>query len=120
MPGGGPYAALAAASDAAGRVPDAHRDQSAERFVTLDPASSTDLDQAFALEWDGGSEGGADLILHYAIADAAWFVADGGVIDLPDEVDRTRMSVYFSVSRKVGRTILASLDAVILLCAALR
>jgi exoribonuclease R len=45
-------------------------------FVTLDPAPSTDLDQAFAIEASGG-----DLILHYAIADVAWFVDDGGAID---------------------------------------
>ena len=45
-------------------------------FVTLDPASSTDLDQAFAIE-----TAGADLLLHYAIADVAWFVADGDALD---------------------------------------
>ena len=71
-----PPAVLAAAAAAATRAPTAHRDRSAENFVTLDPASSTDLDQAFALE-----QAGADLILHYAIDDVAWFVADGGVID---------------------------------------
>ena len=38
--------------------------------------ASTDLDQAFAIERSGG-----DLLLHYAIADVAWFVDDGGVID---------------------------------------
>lgn len=81
VPGGFPEVVLAAAEEAARRVPDAHRDRTDERFVTLDPASSTDLDQAFALEWAGGSTAGADLILHYAIADVAWFVADGGVID---------------------------------------
>ena len=40
------------------------------------PAASTDLDQAFAIERDG-----ADLILHYAIADVAWFVAADGALD---------------------------------------
>jgi exoribonuclease R len=46
-------------------------------FVTLDPASSTDLDQAFALER------GIDdtLILHYAIADVAAFVTVGSLIE---------------------------------------
>jgi exoribonuclease R len=44
--------------------------------VTLDPAASTDLDQAFTIE-----QRGADLLLHYAIADVAWFVDDGDVID---------------------------------------
>ena len=46
-------------------------------FVTLDPAGSTDLDQAFAIE-----PAGADLILHYAIADVAWFVRDGDPLDI--------------------------------------
>ena len=41
-------------------------------FVTLDPATSTDLDQAFSIEASG-----SDLLLHYAIADVAWFVEDG-------------------------------------------
>ncbi|WP_246671480.1 RNB domain-containing ribonuclease [Mesorhizobium sp. B2-4-12] len=46
-------------------------------FVTLDPAASTDLDQAFSIEVSG-----SDLLLQYAIADVAWFVADGDAIDL--------------------------------------
>ena len=71
-----PPAVLAAADDAARRLPAAHVDRTAMRFVTLDPASSTDLDQAFAIEAAGG-----DLLLHYAIADVAWFVDDGGAID---------------------------------------
>ena len=71
-----PPAVLAAAEDAAKRAPTAHVDRTATRFVTLDPASSTDLDQAFAIE-----AAGSDLLLHYAIADVAWFVDDGGAID---------------------------------------
>ncbi|MDE2405485.1 MAG: RNB domain-containing ribonuclease [Sphingomonadales bacterium] len=67
---------LAAAEAAARRVPDAHADRTAVPFVTLDPATSTDLDQAFAIE-----AAGADLLLHYAIADVAWFVADGDPLD---------------------------------------
>ena len=60
---------LAAAKQAAERRPDDHVDWTARPFVTLDPASSTDLDQAFVIE-----RRGADLLLHYAIADVAWFV----------------------------------------------
>ncbi|MEP7222550.1 MAG: RNB domain-containing ribonuclease [Novosphingobium sp.] len=71
-----PPAVLAAAEAAARRVPSAHADRTAVPFVTLDPASSTDLDQAFWLERSGG-----DFLLHYAITDVAWFVDDGGVID---------------------------------------
>jgi exoribonuclease R len=67
---------LAAAEEAARREPKGHVDRTSERFVTLDPATSTDLDQAFAIE-----RSGVDLLLHYAIADVAWFVDDGGPID---------------------------------------
>lgn len=71
-----PPEVLAAAEEAAKRTPTEHVDRTDRRFVTLDPAPSTDLDQAFTIEADG-----ADLLLHYAIADVAWFVDDGGVID---------------------------------------
>jgi exoribonuclease R len=66
----------AAAQAAAQRAPSEHADRTAMPFVTLDPASATDLDQAFAIEPAGG-----DLLLHYAIADVAWFVADGDLLD---------------------------------------
>lgn len=77
VPDGFPPAVIAAAEAAARRVPADHVDRSALSFVTLDPASSTDLDQAFAIEASGG-----DLLLHYAIADVAWFVSDGDAIDV--------------------------------------
>lgn len=67
---------LAAAEAAAGRTPTEHVDRTTMPFVTLDPATSTDLDQAFAIE-----DSGSDLLLHYAIADVAWFVEDGDAID---------------------------------------
>ncbi|MEO7398793.1 MAG: RNB domain-containing ribonuclease [Ilumatobacteraceae bacterium] len=70
---------LAAAHEAA-RLPfdRDHVDRTNIEFVTLDPASSTDLDQAFSIE--GGGDG--DMILRYAIADVAWFVPPGGVLDM--------------------------------------
>ncbi|AQR73681.1 RNB domain-containing ribonuclease [Sphingomonas sp. LM7] len=71
-----PPAVLAAAEAAARRAPTEHADRTDRHFVTLDPASATDLDQAFAIEASG-----ADLLLHYAIADVAWFVDDGGALD---------------------------------------
>ncbi|MFW2853114.1 RNB domain-containing ribonuclease [Sphingomonas sp. TX0543] len=71
-----PPQVLAAAEEAARRAPAAHVDRTAIPFVTLDPASSTDLDQAFAIE-----PAGSDLLLRYAIADVAWFVDEGGVLD---------------------------------------
>lgn len=46
-------------------------------FVTLDPADSTDLDQAFHLE-----RAGDGMVLRYAIADLPGFVTPGGAIDL--------------------------------------
>jgi exoribonuclease R len=76
VPAGFPPQVLAAAEAAAARAPTAHADRTDRPFVTLDPATSTDLDQAFAIE-----RSGADLVLHYAIADVAWFVDDGGPID---------------------------------------
>ncbi|WP_423141775.1 RNB domain-containing ribonuclease [Parablastomonas sp. CN1-191] len=76
VPAGFPPPVLAAADQAARRVPSEHADRTALPFVTLDPASSTDLDQAFTIE-----TAGADLLLHYAIADVAWFVDDGSVLD---------------------------------------
>jgi len=66
-------AAAAAASVASSSD---HVDRTDVPFVTLDPLSSTDLDQAFAIEASGG-----DLILRYAIADVAAFVADGDPVD---------------------------------------
>ncbi|MFM5955350.1 MAG: RNB domain-containing ribonuclease [Novosphingobium sp.] len=76
VPAGFPPAVDAAATAAAQRPLADHADRTATAFVTLDPASSTDLDQAFAIE-----VAGADLLLHYAIADVPWFVGDGDPID---------------------------------------
>lgn len=76
VPAAFPQAVEEAAAIAARRVPDAHADRTAVPFVTLDPARSTDLDQAFAIDASGG-----DLLLHYAIADVPWFVADGDPLD---------------------------------------
>ena len=41
------------------------------RIDIIDPATSTDLDQAFHIEVTG-----SDVLLHYASADVAWFVDD--------------------------------------------
>lgn len=53
-----------------------HVDRTDIDFRTLDPASSTDLDQAFAV-----SLAGDDVLLHYAIADVGWFVRTGDPVD---------------------------------------
>ncbi|MDP9421224.1 MAG: RNB domain-containing ribonuclease [Pseudomonadota bacterium] len=76
LPSDFPAAARAEADRAARRSIDGHADRTALPFVTLDPESSRDLDQAFAIERAGG-----DLLLHYAIADVGWFVPDGGAMD---------------------------------------
>lgn len=76
VPAGFPAEVEASAEVAAGRVLSDHADRTEMPFVTLDPASATDLDQAFALE-----PAGADWLLHYAIADVDWFVRDGDPLD---------------------------------------
>jgi exoribonuclease R len=77
LPQAFPPGAEAEAEQASRRSLDGHGDRTALPFVTLDPASSRDLDQAFAIEQSGN-----DLLLHYAIADVGWFVADGGAMDV--------------------------------------
>ncbi|MEY4056185.1 MAG: hypothetical protein RL519_1520 [Pseudomonadota bacterium] len=76
VPASFPPEVLAAAEVAARRLPTEHADWTGRPFVTLDPADSTDLDQAFAIESAGG-----DWLLHYAIADVGWFVNHGDPID---------------------------------------
>ena len=66
-----------AAAEQASRKPlTGFPDRTATPFVTLDPKSSVDLDQAFAIE-----QSGSDIILHYAIADVGWFVTPGDPLD---------------------------------------
>jgi exoribonuclease R len=78
LPAAFPAAATAAASEAVRRPFTAdHIDRTDVAFMTLDPASSTDLDQAFSLE----RARGGDMVLRYAIADVAWFVDDGDPLD---------------------------------------
>lgn len=61
---------------AAERAMSGHSDWTRLQFATLDPKASTDLDQAFAIE-----RSGADLLLHYAIADVGWFMASAKLLD---------------------------------------
>jgi exoribonuclease R len=88
VPDGFPPQVEAAAAAAAQRAPTEHVDRTAMRFVTLDPATSIDLDQAFAIE-----RSGHDMLLHYAIADVAWFVADGDPVDV--EAWKRGTTLYF-------------------------
>jgi exoribonuclease R len=73
-------AAEVAAKRPLGGTDSPHIDRTDVEFLTLDPASSTDLDQAFAIELAGGKSD-ADVILRYAIADVGWFVRHGDPID---------------------------------------
>jgi exoribonuclease R len=78
VPDSFPDGVLAAARAAAAKsLGSAHVDRTGRRFVTLDPATSIDLDQAFAIEVAGD-----DIILHYAIADVGWFVRPGDALDV--------------------------------------
>ena len=72
LPEAFPPEVLEAAATAADRSLDDHVDLTDRPFVTLDPRSSTDLDQAFHLERRGD-----DIVVHYAIADVPAFVPLG-------------------------------------------
>lgn len=76
VPAGFPANVLAEAEQAATRPVTGHADWTARPFVTLDPQSSTDLDQAFCIERSAG-----DVVLHYAIAHVSWFVSSKGALD---------------------------------------
>lgn len=88
MPEGFPADVEAAALEARRRPPTAaHVDRTDLAFVTLDPATATDLDQAFTIE-----RSGEDLILRYAIADVGHFVRPGDPLDR--EAWRRGVTVY--------------------------
>ena len=77
-------------------------------FLTIDPAGSTDLDQALHLERtaDGG-------VLHYAIADVPAFVAPGGALD--EEARRRGQTLYAPDGRVPLHPAVISEDAASLL-----
>ncbi|HCB03671.1 MAG TPA: RNB domain-containing ribonuclease [Nocardioides sp.] len=73
------------------RLPDL--DRTDLPFVTIDPAGSTDLDQALHLaRTDAGG-----YVLHYAIADLAAFITPGDAVDL--EAHRRGQTLYGADSR---------------------
>jgi exoribonuclease R len=103
-----------AAADAAAATPPGreHRDRTGEWFATLDPETSVDLDQAFAIE-----RSGSDIVLHYAIADVGWFVRSGDALDreawergvtvyLPDR----RATLYPTVLSEGAASLLPDVD----------
>jgi exoribonuclease R len=77
-------AAAAAGGDAEHRP---RRDRRDLPFVTIDPAGSRDLDQAFTAERRGDG-----YRVYYAIADVAAFVRPGGVLD--GEARRRGVTIY--------------------------
>ena len=90
VPSGFPIEVMQAADEVAARpIGSDHVDRTDWAFATLDPASSTDLDQAFAIEPAAGS---GDIVLHYAIADVGWFVRPGDPLDL--EAFRRGVTIY--------------------------
>ncbi len=76
IPDGYPAPALAEAQAAAASPRLPGRDLTDLPFLTIDPAGSTDLDQAMHL-----SRLGKGFLLRYAIADVAAFVTPGGALD---------------------------------------
>ena len=76
LPGPYPAEAVADARAAVAALKLPSYDLTAVEFVTIDPASSTDLDQAVFIEPDGNG-----YRVLYAIADVPAFVAPGGPLD---------------------------------------
>ncbi|MEV6076263.1 RNB domain-containing ribonuclease [Streptomyces sp. NPDC052069] len=89
IPGEFPADVLAEAGRAA-KDPDvsAHEDATDLPFLTIDPPTSTDLDQAMYLERRKHG-----FRVHYAIADVAAFVRPGGALDA--EAHRRVTTLYF-------------------------
>ncbi|MEU1473325.1 RNB domain-containing ribonuclease [Streptomyces sp. NPDC005761] len=89
LPDGFPADVLAEAAGAA-RDPavSGHEDATDLPFLTIDPPTSTDLDQAMHLERRAHG-----FRVHYAIADVAAFVRPGGALDT--EAHRRVTTLYF-------------------------
>ena len=69
-------AAQTAIDDVEGACDVARLDATDVPYVTLDPPTSTDLDQAFYLSKDGD-----EIVLSYALADLTQFVPSGGAVE---------------------------------------
>jgi exoribonuclease R len=81
-----------AAKQAAGNPRLPRLDRSDIPFVTIDPESSLDLDQALHI-----ARAGSGYVLHYAIADVAAFVAPGDPVDV--EANRRGETLYAADSK---------------------
>ncbi len=98
--------AAAASAAASPRLPEL--DRTDIEFVTIDPASAMDLDQALHIE-----RAGSGYRVHYAIADVAAFVAADDPIDL--EARRRGQTLYGADSKIPLHPPLISEDAASLL-----
>ncbi|WP_406097487.1 RNB domain-containing ribonuclease [Streptomyces sp. NBC_01013] len=93
LPGGFPADVLAEAADATRNpVVSGHEDATDLPFLTIDPPTSMDLDQAMYLERRPHG-----YRVHYAIADVAAFVRPGGALDT--EARRRVTTLYFPDGR---------------------
>jgi exoribonuclease R len=88
LPAGYPEAAQDEAEQAAARPPAPLTDHTGIAFVTIDPPTSLDLDQAMCLL----RRPGGGYRVHYAIADVAAWVAPGGALE--QETWRRGQTVY--------------------------
>ena len=93
------------------RLPDL--DRTDIPFVTIDPATALDLDQAMHLERDGDG-----YVVHYAIADVGAFVQPGDPVDL--EANRRGETLYGADSKIPLHPKVLSEDAASLLPDAVR
>ena len=87
LPESFPDVVLAEAEEAAARRPDEHADLTDVEFVTIDPESSMDLDQAIHIARDGDG-----YLVRYAISDVAFFVLPG--TELERETHRRGQTKY--------------------------
>ncbi|HSO68850.1 MAG TPA: RNB domain-containing ribonuclease [Arachnia sp.] len=83
---------LADAELAAQLPPTEHVDRTDIEFVTIDPESSTDLDQALQIERDGDG-----YLVRYAISDVAHFVRPGTALE--EETHRRGQTFYAPSAR---------------------
>ncbi|GAA5116781.1 RNB domain-containing ribonuclease [Alloalcanivorax gelatiniphagus] len=87
-----PDAVEAAAAEAAANPRLPELDRTDIPFVTIDPESSRDLDQAMHIE-----RAGDGYVVHYAIADVAAFVSPGDPVDV--EANRRGETLYGADSK---------------------
>ncbi len=102
-----------AARLAAGNPRLPHLDRTDIPFVTIDPETSRDLDQALHIERDG-----TGFLVHYAIADVAAFVTPGDPVD--EEANRRGATLYGADSKIPLHPVMLSEGAASLLPNAIR